>query len=433
MPAIPRDRSIDSTLALLAEGYTFISARCERLRSDVFETRLMLRRVTCAMGEDAAAMFYHPGRFSRVHAIPQTALMLLQDAGSAQQLEDEAHLRRKHLFLSLMTPERVQELVRGFEQQWQARAARWETAGEVVLHEELERLLCSAVCQWMGVPLTEAAVRQRAAEFAAMIEGAGAVGPRNWKGMLRRSRTEDWARNLIEGVRAQHISAPEGSPLQEIALHRGADGSLLDSRVATVELINLLRPTMAVARYITFSALAMHRYPQCRARLRSGNEDYLDCFAQEVRRFYPFFPAVGGLAREDFIWRGIPFPKGSWVLLDLYGTNHDRRIWGDPHLFRPERFRERERTAFDFIPQGGGDMLHGHRCAGEAVTLALMKTAIRLLTRDVEYDVPQQDLRISLSRMPAIPRSRFIIGNVRQVIDMHDHARVLRSAEKRVY
>lgn len=35
-------RSLDSTLALLADGYTFIAKRCRRYESDIFETRLML-------------------------------------------------------------------------------------------------------------------------------------------------------------------------------------------------------------------------------------------------------------------------------------------------------------------------------------------------------------------------------------------------------
>jgi hypothetical protein len=32
----------------------------------------------------------------------------------------------------------------------------------------------------------------------------------------------------------------------------------------------------------------------------------------------------------------------------------------------------------------------------------------------MSYEVPEQDLGISLSRMPAQPRSRFLIRNVRQ-------------------
>ena len=42
-----------------------------------------------------------------------------------------------------------------------------------------------------------------------------------------------------------------------------------------------------------------------------------------------------------------------------------------------------------------------------------MKLASQVLSKDIQYDVPEQDLRIDYSRLPALPRSRFIISNVR--------------------
>jgi fatty-acid peroxygenase len=433
MKSIPRDTSPDSTLALMREGYSFISNHCKRLQSDVFETRLMLSRVVCAMGEDAAAMFYHPGRFTRNRAVPPTTLMLLQDIGSVQLLDGDAHHERKRMFMSLMTPQRIRELVTIFEDAWQARIATWAAMNEVVLHHEVEQLLCGAVCHWAGVPLTEAAVMQRAGEFSAMIEGAGAVGPRNWKGLLLRSRTEDWARSIIVGTRAGHMAVPEGSPAYVIAMQREPDGALLDTQAAAVELINLLRPTVAVARYVTFAALALHQYPECREKIRSGGEDVLEWFVQETRRFYPFFPSIGGRVRQPFDWRDVHFHLGAWVLLDIYGTNHDPRIWGDPEQFRPERFRHWDRSPFSLIPQGGGDVERDHRCAGERLTIELTKTAARLLASEMDYDVPEQDLRIDLARIPAIPKSRFVIANVSRVGAFEQEARVLRSREHRAY
>lgn len=64
MPPIPRDPGFDGTLALLAEGYPFISTRCRRYGSDLFETRLMLRKVVCMTGPKAAQTCYVPGRFT---------------------------------------------------------------------------------------------------------------------------------------------------------------------------------------------------------------------------------------------------------------------------------------------------------------------------------------------------------------------------------
>ena len=42
-----------------------------------------------------------------------------------------------------------------------------------------------------------------------------------------------------------------------------------------------------------------------------------------------------------------------------------------------------------------------------------MKVATEFLAGGMAYDVPEQDLRIDRSRLPALPRSRFVIANVR--------------------
>jgi fatty-acid peroxygenase len=42
-----------------------------------------------------------------------------------------------------------------------------------------------------------------------------------------------------------------------------------------------------------------------------------------------------------------------------------------------------------------------------------MKVALRFLAGRLTYDVPEQDLKLDRSRMPALPRSRFIITNVK--------------------
>ena len=77
-------------------------------------------------------------------------------------------------------------------------------------------------------------------------------------------------------------------------------------------LLNLLRPTVAVARFIVFAALALHAHPTWASRLREDCEGSLAlAFAQEVRHFYPFFPVIGGRARSAFEFQGFGFaPTG---------------------------------------------------------------------------------------------------------------------------
>jgi|GEM_PF-2385813 len=131
MMSIPRDKSLDSTFALLTEGYAFISNRCERLQSDMFETRLMLRKAVCAKGAEAAEMFYQPGHFTRKHVLPPTTLMLFQDRGSLQVMDGAAHHRRKQMFMVMMTADRLDALTTIFEVHWKTvsrngrRSMRW--------------------------------------------------------------------------------------------------------------------------------------------------------------------------------------------------------------------------------------------------------------------------------------------------------------------
>lgn len=413
MSNIPRDPTPDSTLALLEEGYAFIPKRCRRLGSDIFETRLMLKKAICVTGPDAVTMFYEDGRFTRAGAMPPTTLRLLQDKGSVQQLDGAAHHHRKQLFMALMGPDALDDMAASVANQWHAFIAKWAQQDEVVLQDEVEEVLTRAVCNWAGVPLQLAESAERTREFRAMIEGAGSAGPRAVKGLALRQRTETWAKVQIEAVRADQLQPPTDRALYRIATYTQPDGQLLDPNDAAVELLNVLRPVVAVARYITFAALALHEHPDYRAWLQQGGETARECFVQEVRRYYPFFPFIGGRVRKPFDWRGRHFAAGEWVILDLYGTNHDDRTWENPDTFQPERFRTWQPDAFNFVPQGGGDVHTTHRCPGEWLTIAITQTAVHLLTEAMTYDVPPQDLHIDLATMPALPKSRFVIRNVR--------------------
>ena len=299
--------------------------------------------------------------------------------------------------------------------EWEAAAKRWAARDEVVLYDEACEVLTRTVCIWAGVPLAEGEVGLRTRQLTRLFDAAGAKGLRHLASRLARKRANRWAAGIIADVRAGRRRPPEEAAACAIAWHRDRSDERLSPHVAAVELLNVLRPTVAVAVYVAFLAHALHEHPTCREQIKVDGDGYAECFVQEVRRFYPFFPAVAARVRRDFTWEGYAFPRGRRVLLDLYGTDRDGRTWDEPEAFRPERFARWAGGAFDLVPQGGGDHYANHRCAGEWITVALMKGATAFLVRRLRYDVPEQDFRIDYARLPALPRSRFVIRDVQSV------------------
>lgn len=412
--AVPRDNSLDSSLTLLRDGYRFAQKRRQHHRSDIFTLRLMLQPAVCIGGEEAVRVFYDSGLFERRNALPPRIRKTLTGEAGVQTLDDAAHRHRKAMFMSLMGQASIERLTDLMAQHWRAALRRWARQRSVTLFTEVQDIFCRAACAWTGIPLQEEDVRRRAADMGAMVDGFGAVGLRHWRGRRARQRSEDWIAGIVDAVRQQKPhEADAAGALYRIAWHREPDGQLLDRRVAAVELLNLIRPIVAIASYVVFAALALHRFPEAARRLESESDEYLEYFAHEVRRFYPFTPLVGARVRSEFDWRGHRFIPGTLVILDVYGTNRDAKLWDDPEAFRPDRFRHWSGSAFDFIPQGGGDHHTGHRCAGERITIEAMKLALTFLTRFMAYDVPPQDLGYSLRRIPTGPRSGFVISRIR--------------------
>lgn len=414
---IPRDTTRgDATLSLLREGYAFIPQRMKRLDTNIFRTRLMLRDTLCLSGPAAAELFYGSGMLTRVGAMPQTVLRLLQDKESVQQLDGEEHRHRKAMFIRLLMQDDdgMTRLVALFRRHFIARLPEWEQRDSVELSTEIDNILAETALRWTGTPLATLDLAREGRTLAEMVQGAGRFGPRTWLALARRNRLEKRIRSIFKDIRDNRIAVAEGSPIDHVAQHRDRQGALLSPRAAAVELINILRPIVAIGRYIVFAAMALHEHDEWRRLLAAGADELLPDFAEEIRRISPFFPFVGAVAKEDLIFKGHRIPKGQWLLLDLYGTTHDETLFPEPHRFKPHRqlsWRDRNNA---FIPQGAGDIATTHRCPGERATVEILMEAIRILTRDISYAVAEQDLEVPLNRVPAGPKSGFVMTKVRR-------------------
>ncbi len=406
----------DRTVQMASLGYEFISTEGRRCGRDVFDVTLFGRPVTCLTGPEAAGLFYDEGLFERRTAMPNLVKETLFGREGVQTLDGAAHRTRKGLFMSLMTPRRLAVLNELAAHTWELAGQRFAESGRVVLFDEAAEVLTRVACEWAGAPPPMAGSRELSGALVAMVDGFGTLGPRHWRGRRARDLAERWAQKVIRDIRADLLDVPGDTAAHVFAAALDRDGTPLPVRVAAVELLNVIRPTVAVCWYVAFAAHALHRNPQWRSRLRDaspedGSTD-VENFVDEVRRFYPLAPLLGARVHRDFIWQDHEFRPGRLTLLDVYGIDHDPRIWQDPERFDPDRFASRVVGPYHFIPHGGGEPETGHRCPGEQATAEVLKPAVRLLAR-LDYRVPDQDLRIPLNRFPARLRSGFVMTGVR--------------------
>jgi fatty-acid peroxygenase len=405
---------IDDTLGLVLSGYAWLpSLRRRAGDAGVVRTRLLGMRTVALRGPDAVPFFYDDSHVRRHTAIPEPVQGTLFGHGAIHTLDGPGHRRRKAMFLSVLKdPGQVHDLVNRVTKSWDEAARIWTVQPEVVLFDEAAAVITRGVCEWAGITLDAAEVPGIAADLTAMVDGFATAGPRHWRARRARGRRERWLAGLIEQVRAGSAEAPAGSALAVVAGYTEADGERLDAKHAAVELLNIIRPTVAVSWFVAFTGHALHRWPQHGDRLRAGDLAYAMAFAHEVRRFYPFAPFVGGQAVRELSWQGERIPAGAMVLFDLYGQNHDEKLWPRPYAFEPARFLDHPPEPDVLVPQGAGDARTNHRCPGEDVTVALLAALAVRLAR-LHYDVPEQDLTLSLRRIPALPPSRFVMSRVR--------------------
>ncbi|MFF5084314.1 cytochrome P450 [Actinoplanes sp. NPDC000266] len=386
----------DQTLAFAAKGYAWLPDLRRRRHGRPVETRIGGQRAVAISGPDAARFFYGEASLERHDALPPTVVATLFGPG-VHTLDGEAHRARKALFVALlMDADGIDTLAKLTGEVFDEAVAARRGTGEFSIFDESASVLAEAVARWTGVPREDRDAR----DLVAMVDGFASAGPRFARALAARRRQERRFSQIIDSVRRDD---PTSEPISVVA-HHLEDGYLLDARTAAVELINIIRPTTAVAWFVAFATHALDRWPGTRARLRAGDDDYTKAFVHEVRRFYPFAPFLGARATRDMVFQRAEIPKGALVLLDVYGQHHDPRVWPEPYEFRPERFLGRPVGEFELIPQGGGDPRTGHRCPGEKITIALLGTLVQRLAK-LDYYLPPQNAKIDLSRVPARPAS----------------------------
>ena len=385
----------DLTLRLLRDGYAAIARdRKDHGGGDPYVTRLLGRRTVVVRGPGGAEAFYDESLVRRRGAIPAPLRLLLFGHGAVHGLDDTDHRVRKLLMLDLLDPDGLDPLVHEVARRVDAAVEHAVAgSGELAVFDTLVDCYGPAVLGWAGLPLPEDEAVGVSRRLAAIVDGFGLAGRAYLRAWRDRLWADRWARRIVADVRHGRRRPPPGSVLARLAR------TDLSDRVAGVELLNVLRPTVAVAWPGTFAAGALATHPELAARVAEDGP-YRRGFAHEVRRTALFVPALAGRVRRAGTVGGVAVHPGDRIVLDVVGTDLDARVWQAPADFRPERFGGRDPEANAMVPQGGG-LPEGHRCPGEPLTVRMLEATLGVLARRRWLLV--SDTQIDLARIPTLP------------------------------
>ncbi|MGM9902743.1 MAG: cytochrome P450 [Enterococcus sp.] len=397
------------------KGYKMLQELREEANAPVVKAKIFNKEAVIIYGENAAKIFYDPRNFKRKGAMPKMVLKTLFGKDGVQSLDGAEHHHRKAIFMDLMTPERMEEYHRIVDRVLKQQLEKQQ--GTFELFDLSKIVLFTAICEWSGINLADYSkeeINQLADYQISMISGTVTSPIDHFKGMDHRKKSEKWAQKLIEEARENPVPGKENVALYAFANATDLERNLLPIEIAAVELLNIIRPTVALTVWVDLMGHALFSRPDLRQQLKNDFANLQDPFIQEMRRYYPFFPMLPAFALRDVEVDGYLISKDSWVILDLYGTNHDERTVESPDAFLINRYVGKAKEIsydeeYEMIAQGGGDFRKMHRCAGEWITLHSLRVFSDQLVNQFEFSVPEQDWTIPFNQFPTYPNSRVLL------------------------
>jgi cytochrome P450 len=214
---------------------------------------------------------------------------------------------------------------------------------------------------------------------------------------------------LDEYLQRRRKEAPGHDLLQILMDARYSDGQGMPDELVLSESMQLL-----VAGHETSSnALSWLLYllssrPDCVDEIRQEFDSVLGekplCFSDvpkfefttrvilEALRLYPPFWMVDRMALADDRAGDVAIPRGSTVVVFVYGVHHSPQYWDNPETFDPERFtksKEKLHTPFSHLPFGAGP----RGCIGGNYAMLQILMILSVLLRKYDFRlVPGQTI-----------------------------------------
>ncbi|GFO05890.1 cytochrome p450 2b19 [Plakobranchus ocellatus] len=180
--------------------------------------------------------------------------------------------------------------------------------------------------------------------------------------------------------------------------------------------------TETTSNTIVFAVLYMVNFPHLQEKLYQEMEDavgtdrapnmsdknklpFLSAFIMETQRFAGVVPlGIDRLATKDIHLGGYTITKGTSVMLNLDSVLRDESAWGDPDIFRPDRFLDGDGSVIvkkELIPFGIGK----RNCLGEGLASMELFLFLAALVQKFEFlpekngELPTMTPNVGFSRV----------------------------------
>jgi cytochrome P450 len=214
---------------------------------------------------------------------------------------------------------------------------------------------------------------------------------------------------LLEYIRRRRKEAPGHDLLQILMDARYSDGEGMSDQLVLSESMQLL-----VAGHETSSnALSWLIYllssrPDCIERIRQEFDavlggrplsysdvpkfEFTTQIINEALRLYPPFWMVDRMALADDRAGDLDIPRGSTIVVFIYGAHHSPQYWENPESFDQERFtkvKEKLHRPFAYLPFGSGP----RGCIGGNYAMLQILMIVSVLLRKYDFQlVPGQTI-----------------------------------------
>jgi unspecific monooxygenase len=412
LPDGPKTPPFVQTLQWMTHPLEFLDD-CAHRYGDVFTVRRNNDRPDVYLSNPQAIqeiLTTNPEQFDSGLRNGLLQILLGQHSISLSLLERDRHQRQRRLLMPPFHGERMRaygqlicNITEQVMSQWiidkpfSVRSSMQEIAMRTILstvfglHEgqrfEQLRQLLSSLLNSIGSPLSSSLIF-----FRSLQRDLGGWSP--WGRFLRQKQLID---QLLYAEIWQRRKQPD--PLRTDILSllmsaRDEAGQLMTD----VELRDQLMTLLLAGHETTASALAWALYwveqlPEVRNKLikeldtLAPNSDpnaiarlpYLTAVCQETLRIYPI-AVIGSprIVKSPLKLMGYQFEPGTALIPCIYLTHHRQELYPEPKQFKPERFLERQFSAYEYLPFGGGN----RHCIGSAFAQFEMKLVLaKILSR----------------------------------------------------